>query len=323
MKHPIIIKCLSILINLLCFVFISVVVLALNNWYQSGDTKAFFFWTLPLALALGIFSSTILYFVKATNLFLSLVALAIVVALIWFCVMGLFWGSVGNPFSFQPFYLWVIGSFAQLLFLHYFLPQQIEKPSIWEVLLQLIAFLVILVVLMYAMVIIVTMVTDSINRRAYKKSYLIKVCNNSTQQCGYVNQDGDTIITEMKYSKCFTDTIRTYGIGVNGDSEMVAIDRQGDILYKVYSFDNAPDEPSDGLFRIIINNKIGYADYATGEIIIEPKYSCAYPFKNGVAQVNMDCRAEFNGEHSLWQSAHWEYINKAGNKTAAPKPIAE
>ena len=92
-------------------------------------------------------------------------------------------------------------------------------------------------------------------------------------------------------------------------------------MYEIYPFDNGPDNTSDGLFRILKNKKIGFADSTTGKIVIMPTFDCAWPFENGIAQVSTDCKSESDGEHSMWLSKKWYYIDKAGRKVAKPKQI--
>lgn len=154
--------------------------------------------------------------------------------------------------------------------------------------------------------------------------YLLQVCD-ANDNCGYANLKGDTVIALGKYIYCFTDTFRSYAFVVIKDSGFAAIDRNEKVLYKVFPFDNGPDYSSEGLFRIMTGNKIGYADSATGAIVIAPQFDCAFPFVNGVAQVSKNCKTvrEKGGEHSSWLSEHWEYIDKTGNQTAAPKAVAE
>jgi len=100
---------------------------------------------------------------------------------------------------------------------------------------------------------------------------------------------------------------------------LVAIDRQEHILYQVFIFDNGPDDTSDGLFRILVNNRIGYANYSTGKIVINPQFGCAWPFEHGIAKVSIDCQKRSDGEHSTWFSNNWFYISKAGKKVNPPK----
>jgi len=80
---------------------------------------------------------------------------------------------------------------------------------------------------------------------------LVSFTDTITDESGYKNQNGDIVIPSGKYIGCFTDTFRTYAIVVKPNSGFVAIDWQEKILYEVFPFDNGPDEPSDGLFRIL------------------------------------------------------------------------
>lgn len=149
--------------------------------------------------------------------------------------------------------------------------------------------------------------------------YLLKICDSTYESCGYANQQGEIVIPLGKYVHCFTDTFRTYAIVTKPTSGFTAIDRQENTLYEVFPFDNGPDEPSCGLFRIIMNHKIGYADSATGKIVIPPQFDCAWPFENGVAEVSNDCKTQSQDEHSIWLSDHWFYIDKTGKSIEKPK----
>jgi hypothetical protein len=154
-------------------------------------------------------------------------------------------------------------------------------------------------------------------RQSY--DYLLKVCDSNFEACGYSDPKDSMVIPPGKYRICFTDTFRTYAIVSKGDSGIVAIDRQENILYQVFLFDNGPDESSEGLFRIIVNHKIGYAESATGRVIIKPQFDCAWPFVDGSAKVSTDCQSSSDGEHTTWLSDHWYYIDRSGNKVNNPK----
>ena len=145
--------------------------------------------------------------------------------------------------------------------------------------------------------------------------YLLSVVDTTNDTYGYKNQNGETIIPFGKYSICFTDTFRTYAIVAKPKFGFVAIDRQENILYQIFPFDNGPDYPSEGLFRILQKGKIGFADSATGKIVIEPQFSCAFPFEKGVAKVSGNCieKKDKDGEHSTWVSDNWYYIDKTGD----------
>ena len=130
---------------------------------------------------------------------------------------------------------------------------------------------------------------------------------------GYQNKQGKIVIPFGKYLMAFTDTFRTVAIVEKKKEGFVAIDKNEKLLYHVYPFDNGPDYPADGLYRIIENGKIGYAE-TNGRIVIAPKFSCAYPFENGKAKVSTDCTEHKQGEHQFWISSEWYYIDKKGKR---------
>ncbi|MGE4439496.1 MAG: WG repeat-containing protein [Achromobacter pulmonis] len=82
--------------------------------------------------------------------------------------------------------------------------------------------------------------------------------------------------------------------------------------YQVYLFDNGPDYPRDGRYRIRLNGKIGYADEETGAIVIAPVYDCALPFEEGRARAGVGCRQESDGEHRWWSGGRWQTIDRQG-----------
>jgi hypothetical protein len=149
--------------------------------------------------------------------------------------------------------------------------------------------------------------------------YWISFVDTVKDEYGYKNMQGDTVIQLGKYNMCFTDTFRTYAIVLKPNFGFVAIDRQQKILYKVFPFDNGLDYTSDGLFRIVEDNKIGYANSSTGKIIIKPQYECAFPFDKGIAKVSLTCKTQSDGEHSIWLSKSWFYIDKKGRKVNKQK----
>ena len=126
------------------------------------------------------------------------------------------------------------------------------------------------------------------------KDFLSLFFNATEDKCGYKNSQGEIIIPLGKYKMCFTDTFKSYAIVVSEDKVsqrdiFIAIDRKETILYQVFPFDNGPDYPLEGLFLIILNNKIGYADYNTGEVVIKPQFDCATSFEDGIAKISNDC----------------------------------
>lgn len=131
----------------------------------------------------------------------------------------------------------------------------------------------------------------------------------------YINQKGDTIIPYGKFHMAFSDTIVNYGIVVqktNDNYEMIGINKKGQRLYEIHSFDNGADLMSDNTFRIIRNGKIGYAN-EFGEIIIKAQFDCAYPFENGIAKVAYECKTSSKDPVTTTQKSDaWIHINKKG-----------
>jgi hypothetical protein len=144
-----------------------------------------------------------------------------------------------------------------------------------------------------------------------KKNILHLVHDTINDKYGYLNKKGDTIVPFGKYSFCFTTKFDKFAIVSLPDKGFIGIDRNENILFNIFVFDNGPDYLSDGLFRIVKNGKIGYAD-KNGNIIIFPKYDCAYPFVKGKANVGTGCEIKNEGEHWLWTGGVWHFINKKG-----------
>jgi hypothetical protein len=143
--------------------------------------------------------------------------------------------------------------------------------------------------------------------------YLLMAFDSVQNAYSYHNLRGDVVIPPGKYALCLTDTFKNYAV-VLKDQQFVVIDRQEKVAYEVFNFDNGPDYPSDGLFRIVQQGKIGYADAATYQVVIAPQFDCAYAFDNGTARVSHHCKTEKDGEHSTWISEKWERIDKKGQK---------
>ena len=122
------------------------------------------------------------------------------------------------------------------------------------------------------------------------KGVLILLSDSATNTYGYRNESGKIVIPMGRYPVCYTDTFRDYAIVLKPGIGFVGIDRQERVLYSVFIFDNGPDESSDGLFRVRVAGKMGYADAVTGKIAIKPQFACAWPFEHGVAKVALDCQ---------------------------------
>ncbi|OWY23051.1 hypothetical protein B6N25_05630 [Sphingobacteriales bacterium TSM_CSS] len=146
--------------------------------------------------------------------------------------------------------------------------------------------------------------------------YLAK--NDSANSIIYLNARGDTMIAAGKYTAAFTDTFRNFAIVYRPERGFIAINKKEQVLFEVFAYDNGPDYPQNGLFRIVRNGKIGYANLR-GQEVIPPQYACAYPFTDGMAKVSLQCTQQPNGEHTEWQSNSWFYIDTKGKKINPPR----
>jgi hypothetical protein len=125
---------------------------------------------------------------------------------------------------------------------------------------------------------------------------------------GYISENGDTIIPCI-YPLAYTDTINRIGFVADGNGKIVCLDRKGNKLFDVFKYDNGPDYPQEGLFRIIDGEgNVGFAD-TLGKVIIPPTYKFAFPFKDGKAKVTHGGRSVRSGEHTVWESSSWILID--------------
>ena len=134
----------------------------------------------------------------------------------------------------------------------------------------------------------------------------------------YLNERGDTVIPFGKYHYGGSDTIRHIGFVVEPHTPgWTTINNKGEKLFYTFSFDNGPDYVEEGLFRIINDEMLmGFAD-TLGNVVIQPQFAFALPFKDGKAKATYTGERKTldkYGEHWMWQSNHWFYIDKKGNK---------
>lgn len=111
----------------------------------------------------------------------------------------------------------------------------------------------------------------------------------------------------------FCDTLENMTIILDSANRCVAIDPEDHLLFEILLVDNGPDYPSEGLFRIVEQGKIGYANLK-GEVVIQPAFPCAWPFQNGQAKVALDCREIREGEYTAWESDTWFFIDRNGKR---------
>ena len=132
MKKPIIIKILSSLVNLLSGLLVAIVILYFQDWFGSGDTYSYLFWTIPLSIGIAIFGKSILNLFPLKNKLLRLLITLIVSVVIsfgWVYAVYLILGPWINAFSIPIFLLWIIGMFFQLVFIDQFIQTQHTKTT--------------------------------------------------------------------------------------------------------------------------------------------------------------------------------------------------
>lgn len=86
--------------------------------------------------------------------------------------------------------------------------------------------------------------------------------------------------------------------------------------YDIYKFDNGDDYFCEGYQRIVDKDgKVGFRD-SLGNVIIEPRFAFAYPFKGGYAEVTDSGYNESvkpGNEYHEWISDSWYLIDRKGN----------
>lgn len=140
----------------------------------------------------------------------------------------------------------------------------------------------------------------------------------------YKNKKGAVLFDKNTFEMCFTKEFVNYAHVIDREMygrNMVAINRKKEVVFETYLYKGKPDKLSDGLMRIIRNGKIGYAD-KTGKIVIPAQFTCAHPFKKGVARVAYACKeGEKMTAPSGTQKNSWLSIDKKGGKVAEANPI--
>ena len=132
---------------------------------------------------------------------------------------------------------------------------------------------------------------------------------------GYVDSSGKVIIPAGKYPYLFTDVFDKIAFVLLKDKKGVyAIDRSEKVLFQVCSFELGPDIISNGLFRIIENGKIGFANM-NGKIVIKPNWGFIFPFQeNGLA---IFCEKGnwiwIDKEHRKFSGGKWGAMGTKGN----------
>jgi hypothetical protein len=153
-----------------------------------------------------------------------------------------------------------------------------------------------------------------------KKPYLISFVDTSSgnKLYGYKTLKGKIVIP-AKYYRAYSGKLCNYAIVVKKECyKWVAINNKDSLLWEAFIFDNLPDVSRNGLFRVIVDGKVGFAN-EQGKIVIKPLFDGANSFSEGFAAVNIGGRLATRGEHSFIEGGHWGYIDKKGKYVLKPQ----
>lgn len=128
-KNKWLIKTGSAILNLVVCLLVLGLILVKQHFFGRGDTYAFLFWSAPLAISIAIVGDTILNLLGSNRAYVRLGIMLIAAALAygWVWLVYLVLGPWINTFSFPVFYLWLIGNYAQLIFLNWVLPPPVKR----------------------------------------------------------------------------------------------------------------------------------------------------------------------------------------------------
>jgi hypothetical protein len=151
MKSPVIVKFLSVLVNLIAYLLITIII-------QNGDAFIMAIWTAPLTIVIGVSGGNATQLLITTNQLLKMILLFLIAfffSLVWFYFIDFLWGGGSQgPFYVPIFYIWVAGSSVQLLFLDNFLPKQIDKIDPWKIIVRVIIVPAAIMALLYYLILI-------------------------------------------------------------------------------------------------------------------------------------------------------------------------
>jgi hypothetical protein len=144
------------------------------------------------------------------------------------------------------------------------------------------------------------------------------------QYMGYKDRKGNIVIP-AKFR--VTHPFNVYGfanISFQEFAHRYKINKKGEILYEMFSFDNGPDYVSQGMTRCVKDGKFGFADEVTGKVVISPRFDFAHPFHfsapitlvcQGCKVVSKcSCSIKPGEPQSDFSKAKWGLIDKKGRE---------
>lgn len=149
-----------------------------------------------------------------------------------------------------------------------------------------------------------------------KDDYLIAYADtiNGEERFGYKDRKGRVTIP-AKYLVA-GDTLYNMAIVLQAspDHEFVAINKNGEILFRPFIYDSGPDYVVEGVFRFVDNNKMGFANLK-GERVIPATFDFVRPFKNGLAEYTLGGKNVRSGEHWVWEGGYENgFVNHSGQR---------
>lgn len=176
MERTFVVMLLSGVLNVVTCCIIATAILLSQDWYGSGDIKAFIIWSIALAAGVSVGGKTVITLLKDRNLFLQLffvIIIAGVASFVGIYLMAWFYGPWMGTFSFSIIPIWIVGCFVQLLFLSWKLPLSIKKPHVIKATLRLVLLLPITMIVVMQLALFIFSFAVLLTKRTLKQTYLI------------------------------------------------------------------------------------------------------------------------------------------------------
>jgi hypothetical protein len=129
---------------------------------------------------------------------------------------------------------------------------------------------------------------------------------------GFQTTEG-AVVLKPQYEQVFQDTLRRMALVVKA-GKIVGINRKGAVLLHPFIYDNGPDYVVEGVFRMVENEKMGFATL-DGSVIIPAIFDFVTPFEQGLAAYILGGAKVYdkNNEHWEWGGGHEKgYVNQLG-----------
>ncbi|MGY0034617.1 WG repeat-containing protein [Pedobacter sp. NJ-S-72] len=133
------------------------------------------------------------------------------------------------------------------------------------------------------------------------------VMSKDRELAGYKTRGGKIVIPAKFIYAADTLYDRAFVIGKGG---WQGINRRGEVILIPFIYDNGPDYDSEGLFRFVENNKIGFVDLNWNKVV-PAVFDFVEPFKDGLAIYTLGGHKVMDGEHWYWAGGYdGGYVNR-------------